>query len=192
MKKRIFAIAMIMMCLAIIACGTLAYFTDSATVNVNIIKTGNIDIQLNEWADVDKTIPFPEEGIKDVMPGREITKIVEVENIGKNSAYIRVLVTKDIQLQDGVDAEVDTSLLILDYDEATWTYNEADGYYYYNEPLEPGNKTEPLFASVTVDKDMSNEYHNCTAFVNVYAFAVQSNYNGDTALEANGWLAPEE
>ena len=113
MKRRLFAGAVIVMCLSLLGFGTLAYFTAEDTAH-NVITSGDIDIELQEWADEEKTIPFPEEGISGVMPGTETTKIVEVKNTGSNPAYIRVAVEKKIALADGVQGEPDSGLMEID------------------------------------------------------------------------------
>lgn len=189
MKRKLFVIAVIALCLSLMAAGTLAYFTAEDTAH-NVITSGGIDIELKEWADKDKTEPFPAHGVSGVMPGAEVTKIVEVENTGSGEAWVRVKVTKDITLARGVDAEVDLGLLQLDFDEEYWT--AKDGYYYYKEALKPGETTKPLFAAVTFDAAMGNEYQNSTATVDVSAYAVQTANNGETVLEAKGWPAPDE
>ena len=42
-----------------------------------VITTGNVDIELNEWADEARTQPFQDK--TGVMPGTKVTKIVEVK-----------------------------------------------------------------------------------------------------------------
>lgn len=185
MKRRIFITAVIVICLSLLAYGTLAYFT-AEDIAHNVITSGAIHIKLLEWKDEAKTTPFPEEGIHGVMPGTDITKIVEVKNTGSNSAWIRVKVEKEIVLTDG--SEPDLGLMTLDFDETSWEYK--DGYYYYNEALEPGEVTAPLFATVSFDADMGNAYQNSTASVKVTAYATQVANNGNSAVEAAGW--PED
>lgn len=188
MKRRLLAGAVIVMCLSLLAYGTLAYFTAEDTAH-NVITSGEIDIELLEWADEERTTPFPENGVNGVMPGTDVTKIVEVKNTGSNAAYIRVKVEKEIVLPDGVEGEPDSGLMKLDFDEVYWTLGE-DGFYYYNEALEPGAVTEPLFASVSFDTSMGNIYQNSTASVDVTAYAVQVANNGDGVMDAKGW--PQE
>lgn len=185
MKRRLLAGAVIVMCLSLLAYGTLAYFTAEDTAH-NVITSGEIDIELQEWADEEKTTPFPEDGVNGVMPGTDVTKIVEVKNTGSNDAYIRVKVEKEIVLPDGVEGEPDSSLMKIDFDETYWEKGE-DGYYYYKEALEPGAVTEPLFASVSFDPSMGNIYQNSTAKVDVTAYAVQVANNGDGVMDAKGW-----
>lgn len=185
MKRKLFFIAVIVICLSLTAYGTLAYFTAEDTAH-NIITTGNVDIQLLEWADEGKTQPFPEEGISGVMPNTSVTKIVEVKNTGLGAAWVRVMVMKDIKLAEGVDAESTTGVMEIDFDTEFW-YQSIDGFYYYKTPLEPGETTKPLFTNVTFDPKMGNEYQNATATVTVSAHAVQSANNGEIWSLADGW-----
>lgn len=185
MKKKIFTIAVVAICLSLLGYGTLAYFTAEDTAH-NVIISGKINVELLEWADEAKTEPFPEDGVSGVMPGTEVTKIVEVKNTGSNPAYIRVMVDKAIILPQSVDGEADPGLMLLDFDETCWTLGE-DGFYYYNEALNPGEVTKPLFASVRFAADMGNIYQNSTATVDVFVYAVQASNNGDTVLDAAGW-----
>lgn len=185
MKKKLLAVAIIAICLSLLAYGTLAYFTAEGIAH-NVITTGDIDIELQEWADEAKTTPFPADGVSGVMPGTDVTKIVEVKNTGANAAYIRVKVDKEIVLSEGTEGTPDAALMKIDFDETYWTPGE-DGFYYYRNALEPGAVTEPLFASVSFDSSMGNLYQNSTAKVDVTAYAVQVANNGDSAAEANGW-----
>ena len=79
-------------------------------------------------------------------------------------------------------------MVVLDIN-TKWTQG-TDGYLYYNEALQPGAKTEPIFTSVTFKPEMGNEYQNATVTVDVMAHAVQTANNGSTAMTANGWPAP--
>ena len=185
MKRKVFASAVIAICLSLLAYGTWAYFTADDVAH-NVITSGEIDIDLLEWADKDKTQSFPEEGVTGVMPGTEVTKIVEVKNTGGNAAWIRVKVEKQIILAEGANGQPDLGLMTLDFDETYWTLG-ADGFYYYKEALEPNEVSRPLFASVSFDRTMSDIYQNCTAKVDVTAYAVQVANNGGTALDAVGW-----
>ena len=186
MKRRIFLIAVITIILSLTALGSWAYFTAEDTAH-NVITSGNIDIQLLEWADEARSEAFPTEGISGVMPGTAVTKIVEVKNTGAGDAWVRVRAVKNIVLADGIDSNVDLGLMVLDFDTEKWV--ERDGYFYYILPLAPGETTVPLFASVTFDEKMDNRYQNATATVDVDVFAVQAANNGSTVLDAQGWPA---
>lgn len=182
-KRKLFSLAVIAMCLSIVGTGTLAYFTDSTTAH-NVITTGNIDIELIETK-ADGSI-FTD--VIGVMPGTEVSKIVQVKNVGDNAAWVRVNVDKEIKLRSGETGDADTYLSI--------NYNTGDGktqwtkageYYYYNQALAPTEKTSPLFSEVLFSANMGNEYQNSTAQVYVYAQATQVDNNGTGALDAAGW-----
>lgn len=186
-KKRIFVIALLVCCLAIVATGSLAYFTASEQAH-NVITSGNIDIELQELTDQtdENGDPVPFEGPVAVMPGSQVSKIVQVANTGDNAAWVRVSVVTAIQMADA-EAAADLSLVTLDLNTEAWT--EQDGFYYYNEALKPGETTAPLFSSVTFDLSMGNEYQNSVATIDVKADAVQVANNGETVLDAAGWPA---
>ena len=188
MKKKITVIAVITIFASLAAYGTLAYFTyeDTAT---NVITAGDVKIDLEEWTESEDGSFIPFEDIDDVMPGMEVSKIVQVKNTGGQDAWIRISVTKDIILADGVDGEVDLSLVTYDLNTEYWT--EKDGYYYYNEVLKAGETTEPLFTVVAFSKDMSNMYQHSKAVVEVNAQATQHKNNGTTVFDAAGWPSAE-
>lgn len=187
MKKwKIVALCTVLACLSIVASGTLAYFTAQETAH-NVITSGGVDIELKEWADEDKTEPFPVDGINNVMPAAKVTKIVEVTNTGASEAWVRIKVDKTITLARGVQGTPDPSLLELNINTTDWT--EQGGYYYYNHSLLPGETTKPLFTTVTFAPEMGNMYQNSNAEIEVKADAVQVANNGASATVAAGWPA---
>ena len=130
-KKQILACAIIVSCLSLSAYGTIAYFTADA-IATNVITSGNIKIDLKETAiPEDGGDPVPFEDRIGVMPGNEISKIVQVENTGSQAAYIRVSVDKEILLKDETAGEPDLSLISWNFNEENW--EEKDGFYYYKE-----------------------------------------------------------
>ena len=183
MKRKLLILSVLVICVATLAAGTLAYFTSEGTAH-NVITTGGVDITLQEWADEGKTKLF--EDLTGIMPGMSVTKIAEIKNTGASEAWVRVKVEKNIRLAG--EGEVNPDLVELALDTANWT--EKDGYYYYNKALKPGEVTAPVFSAVTFNASMGNEYQNATATVDVYAQAVQTANNGETALNAQGWPKP--
>ena len=185
MKRKLFAGAVVLMCLSLLAYGTLAYFTAENTAH-NVITSGSVGIALREWADEQKTEPFPEDGVSGVMPGTQVTKIVEVENTGASAAYIRVRVETEIALAQGELDQLETGLITLDIDESRWALG-SDGFYYYRQALQPGEVTAPLFTAVRFDPGMDDRYQGSSASVTIKAYAVQAANNGESALTAQGW-----
>ena len=191
MKRKILILSVLAILVAILAANTLAYFTADTKAH-NVITTGDVDIVLQEWADEARTEKFVNP--VGVMPGTEVTKIVEVKNVGTGTAWVRVELTVEVWMGDEYEEELPAKHVHLMYGDTAgcnttdWTY--FDGYYYYDKPLAPGETTEPLFTSVAFDDQMGNDYQNSTAHVDVNAYAVQSANNGEDVLSANGWPLP--
>ena len=186
MKEKILLIAGMCICFAISIAGTVAYFTAEEKAH-NVITTGSIDIELQEWADTEKTIPFKD--VDGIMPGMSVLKIVEVENTGKSDAYVRVKIDKGITLSHGTTGTADTELIKITFNSADWTLD--NGYYYYNKILKAGETSEPVMTAVTFDTTMGNLYQGSGATVEVKAFATQVANNGTSALEADPKSWPE-
>lgn len=192
MKKKLLILSLAAICLAIAAVGTLTYFTSVDSAH-NVITTGGIEIELQEWMenpdpgeDGEELIAFPADGITDVMPGTSVSKIVRVKNIGSNPAYIRLQVDKTITpAQAEGDVTLDPDLVALNFNTTAWTYQ--GGYYYYNEALDPDDTTPDLFTTVTFDSDMDNPYQGCTVDIEITAYATQVANNGTSALTATLW-----
>ena len=148
MKRKLLILSVLVICIATLAAGTLAYFTSEGTAH-NVITTGGVDIAVQEWADEDKTQPFQDP--TGVMPGTTVTKIAEVKNTGAADAWVRVQVTQSIQR----DKELypNDGLVTLDCNTTDWTQGE-DGYFYYNKVLKPGEVTEPIFTNVAFSGTM--------------------------------------
>lgn len=198
MKKKIFSLALVICCAAVLAFGgTMAYFTADDVAH-NVITSGKIDIKLNEVTlkvDPETGEPVPFENVTGVMPNEQIDKIVSVENINLAApAYIRVWVDPEILLSDenaDKQEDVDYGLIKIDFNEEDWTYQE--GYWYYNRILDTSAETEPLFTKVEFSKEMGNMYQDAQVTVHVVAQAVQSKNNpGTTALTAQGWPSIQE
>lgn len=191
MKRKVLILSVLAILVAILAANTLAYFTADTKAH-NVITSGGVSIELNEWANEARIEKFEDK--TGVMPGTEVTKIVEVENVGTGSAWVRVELSIEVWMGDEYEEELPAEPVHLMYGDTAgcnttdWTYQ--DGYYYYNKPLAPSETTKPLFTSVSFDDQMGNKYQNSTAHVDVNAYAVQSANNGEDVLSANGWPLP--
>lgn len=193
MKKKIFAFSLIVICLSILAHGTVAYFTDE-DVTHNVITTGGVDITVEEWQEIGgDLVPYPNNPIA-VMPGATVSKIVTVLN-EKAEAYIRARYEIIVTDADGnvmeLDDETLNSVFTIVVNTENWlTKPENDGWLYYDSAVPTDESTTPLFTEVLFSGiNMTNEYQHCTVEINVYAQGVQSANNGSSALEAVGWPA---
>ena len=90
-KRRIFILAVLVICLALAGTGTLAYFTADEQTH-NIITSGNVKIDLIEQAKLEDGSLVDYTGPVDVMPGTDVSKIVTVKNTGAGDAWIHISV----------------------------------------------------------------------------------------------------
>lgn len=190
MKKRIVALAVSAICLAIIASSTLAYFTDEQHVH-NILTSGGISIQVVETmqGEGDAMVEFPKEGLRGIMPGTVVSKTVQVQNTGADEAWIRVKVDSSIIDAAGINLALNLQdgTAVIAYDVLDGWLLGTDGYFYYEKPVPVQMLTAPLFETVRFAPKMGNEYQNCTANIVISAQAVQTANNGDTVMGAAGW-----
>lgn len=194
MKKKTILIAALVICLAIAATGTLAYYTAERKAH-NVITSGGVNIEVVEktTGEDGTLVDFPKDGIKGVMPGSSVTKIVRIDNTGSSEAWVRVKVDSKIVGADGKELSLvigENERPIIKYTVLEGWIKGDDGYWYYNKPVASGGQTAELFKSVDFDSAMGNEYQNCTANIVISAQAVQTANNGETVMEATGW--PEE
>ncbi len=176
-KKHIVLIATLLCCAALLAGGTLAYFSAEETA-YNVITTGSLAMALREEAA--GGMPFPEGGIHGMMPGETSPLKVYVENTGAVDFYARVAFEASI-----LPETLSTEYLAFDINTADWTLKS--GWYYYNAVVPPGGKTAPLFTQLSFGGGMDNPYMDAGVNVDVAAQAVQSKNNGASALTALGW-----
>ena len=145
MKKKIAIGAVLVLCLSMLIYSTIAYFNTADTAR-NVITAGDIKIELQETAinnDGEEILFEQSQERFNVMPGQDASKIVRVKNTGSNPAYIRVEVQKAIALAADSHGDVDLDLVSLDFDGDSWRLG-SDGFYYYDQPLAPGETTTRL------------------------------------------------
>ena len=187
MKKKLIVLAAVVVCIAIAASGTLAYFTAEDTAT-NVITSGSVKIDVVEVMDDGK--PFPEEGITGIMPGQTVSKIVTVKSTGTGDAWIRVKLDANIVSAKGEKLDTGVMEYKLNLSESGWI-DGGDGYYYYTQPVSYGEETAVLLEEVSFSKLMGNEYQSCTATVKVLAEAVQVKHNeipeGGDVTDVAGW-----
>lgn len=186
MKRKLLLLSVMVICIAIAAAGTLAFFNGDATAH-NVITTGKVGITVNEYSkyDLDKRVKYENEQTG-IMPGTTVDKIVVVSGEdGTADAWVRVKFTNSIQLAAGKQGKVDLGLIKLNTG-ANWIDGE-DGWFYYNAPVKANQEAAPALLSVQFDATMGNAYQGATATVDVLAQAVQCANNGTSAQTASGW-----
>lgn len=192
MKKRIFAFAVVAICLSILASTTLAYFTDTDTAR-NVITSGGVDIAVEEWQETAAgLIPYPSQPIA-VMPATNVSKIVTVRNQDAQS-FVRVKLVLTLADSEGKEMETTSEeldqIIHLAMNDKDWTLK--DGWWYYGSAVGTEEVTKPVMTGVSFDgPNMTNEYQNCTLEIHVIAQAVQAANNGTSAIDALGWPETE-
>ena len=195
MKKRLLVIAAIVICVSLLAAGTLAYFTDEAIAH-NVITSSGVGIEIEEWMEDENgdLVPYPEDPVEGVMPSDKLSKIVTIKN-EQAPAYVRARYEITILDAEGKEMELSAEELaqiitIANIGESWAAKDPADGWMYYKEAVAEDAVTEPLFTEVQfAGEDMGNEFQSCTVNVVIYAQGVQAANNGANALEAAGWPA---
>ena len=192
MKKKILTLALTTVFISLMALGSAAYFTVEGRAT-NVITTGAVEMSLQEMQLVEgEEVPYPEDTITGVMPGRTVSKIPYV--VGEAATqpfYTRVKVALAVT---GVDGKVlSTEHVTPNYDRVNWILGE-DGWWYYMGQIKAGDKVA-LFTEVAFAETMPNEYQDCTVEIDISAQAVQVKNNpvpeaGYTAIP--GWPAEIE
>lgn len=203
MKRKILILSVLVICFAILAAGSLAYFTAEDTAH-NVITSGGVNIQIIEsTAGANGAlVEFPAEGLTGIMPGSEVSKIVSVKNTGEAETWIRIKLGVSIisadgsELSDNIERGGEKIPVVIPNVKDGWLAGD-DGYYYYCSPVAPDTVTANLLDTVAFAPEMGNEYQNCTITLTVSAQAVQTAHNpenpaeyGDNAvMQAKGWPA---
>lgn len=192
MKKKILLLSMVTLCVAIIASGTLAYFTSEDEAH-SVITTNAVNIQIEEWQETaEGLVPYPKDNPIAIMPGATVSKITTVKNV-EAEAYIRAKFEILITGTDGgimeINPETLSEIITLTMNEDSWVRKDGDSeWWYYNAPVEEDASTEAFFTEVVFDgTNMTNEYQNCTVEIAVKAQGVQTANNGSNVMEAAGW-----
>lgn len=178
-KKKLFVVAVAVCLIAILSFSTLAWFTDSESVDNEFNMAGNADTDTpEEIFSIDVFEPVDEDGdgvidedekldgitYDDILPGGVYAKQPTVENTGSYAAWIRMKVT--VTNADAWIAALnslggangyDLANLFAGHDESKWTRYEEGVYenntytmtFYLNEKLEPGHEAY-LFTHVQI------------------------------------------
>jgi len=167
-KKKLLSLALVVIMIATLSFGTLAWFSDSDEVTNKFMVATSDDDTADEIFSVDVWENTPEgdkdqDGYtyEDILPGSDLKKDVYVENTGYYGQYIRMNVT--ITNADAWIAALgngyDLGTMFGGHDETLWSrfepgvYNGTDNTYtmtfYLNKILESG-ETARLFENVVI------------------------------------------
>ena len=177
-------IAFIVISVIIFSAQTVAYFSIDKSSDLNVIQSGNLEIELIEMKNENGTEVLYTDPVS-VMPATSVSKIVSVRNTGSLPIYVRISVETLINKEENSLPDQWRSLISCNYNTEYWTY--SDGYFYYNFILEPQNVTSPLFDSVSFSPAMGNQFMNSEIKLTVTSQATQANYGATSPFNAAGW-----
>jgi predicted ribosomally synthesized peptide with SipW-like signal peptide len=182
--------------------GILAYLTDTASAS-NKFTVGKVDINLLEpsWSTTDANSNGTPDSAENMTANQTISKDPEVQNVGKNPAYVYLKVTvpsaKVITANsDGTlansGAAKDTQLFTYTIDSDNWaeieskrttntnsTTGAVESYtyvYYYKQALATSATTKPLFSTVTFANVIEGQLEDSASAqqIDIQAYAIQS------------------
>ncbi len=152
-KKRkfrmVYSLPLLLAALIISVTGTLAYLTYKTPMEHNKFTFGNVDVKIIEEYNPPRSMD----------PGNnDYDKKVSIQNTGTIDCFVRVDVmwsSVDVQKISYLSTDNRASWIpATSFTTNTpnkWVYQatgELTGYYYYTEPLAPGETSEPLFTDV--------------------------------------------
>lgn len=168
--------------------GTLAWFTDTETAT-NVVTTGNVDIawfEGNGTEGSEKKITTGNPGMQfgngtPVTPGQNLDKEARIKNEGKNAAYIRA---KIVFLDKDQEVIEKPEYMHIAGTDIKWMPNASDGYYYYNEIVEPGEFTDKIMTDILIATTANNQnFADKEITVRLDAEAIQSDNLGVTSCK---------
>lgn len=179
-KKKLWAIALVIILLALLAGNSIAYYSVIGTAT-NVVTSGNIRLKIIETGADNNA--FPKDGVA-VIPGQTVTKRVTVQNICTHPFWLRLEVTTG---SSNSELKPEDVMQILDLNTQDWT--EHEGYYYYNTVLKPLETTKPLFSQVKfIGENIDTDDIGSALTITVLASAVQSENNeAKYPWKASGW-----
>lgn len=201
-KNRILVAALAISLVAILAWGTLAYFTDSDTVTNSFMTATStdpdkklFDVDLYE-TDVDGDNDVKANTYTEILPGETVTKDPTVKNTGMYNQYVRVNITvsnaAEWKAACAAHNITDLSTIFGNFNDE-WerkdvkedTVNNTLTYVFYlNRVLEP-EQTSTVFETFTIPASFTIDDMNTlkTFTLTIVADAIQSDNNGANAVE---------
>lgn len=163
--------------------GSLAWFTSSDSVT-NPFSTASTDNPSDPNSGIKINEKFNKEDADNTLPGDNVTKQVNVINKATYDQLIRVKIKKVWKDAKGEEkSDLDTKNIILNFEKNLTDSNKpeegkwiegSDGYYYYNGIVNPDGQTANLLESVTLSKDITNEFKGLKFDVVVDSEGVQA------------------
>ena len=144
--KKIYFIALSVLICTFVVCGMLAaadWYREDRTTNT--ISVGNLSAEIVDIYEQDTV----------VMPGDAVDKVVSVRNDGDSDEIVRVRIT-GVWTDSG--ELIEHRHLACEINDDDWLFDEGTGFYYYTSVLSPGEVSNPLLRSFSIDGPNVNNY----------------------------------
>lgn len=166
MRKKWTLIVVTILVVAVLAAGTWAFLSAQGRAE-NVITLGSVHLALH-----DENGAGEPAGDTAVLPGGAVAQTVFVENTGESAFYTRVKLELEAFDSSGAEMRLPAGFVTLDLNRTDWTPS-AEGYFYYNDPVEPGAATAALFQTVRFSNAMDDSYLGVSLRLRLTAEAVQ-------------------
>ena len=180
MKKKMLVVALIVICLAVCAAGSYAYYVTEAPAH-SVITTNGVSIEILQNGQARAAAPLAP------MPGGSADYDVAVKALDA-ACWVRIKAAAEFTAADGstmslTEDAVNAYVSIAGTSEK-WQYNAEDGWYYFSEPLAEGAESELFISELAFSGEMDNEFQGSSVTVTVTAEATQSANNGTDGISA--------
>lgn len=205
-KKKTIAIIAILLIVALLVGGIIAYFTDTDTAT-NVFTIGNVDIELLEdggWTESTSSAGiYTNPSAVNLAPGAVVDKLPYISNVSSsgNSAYVFAKVTIPVYDVDGNDSTAEEELFTCNWNTRDWTRIAATtttastgvpATHVYVYAYTPAGTFNPLTTSSTTaskrgeDNSTSAIFTTATLNSNLTSDGIENIISSDIKVEAYG------
>ena len=190
MRKRNILLTILLVLLVLTAVSSVLTFRTRTGQVTNRISYGNVELTLIEnTLESGVEIPFTQDTPVRMMGG-DYSRIVRVKNTGAHPVYVRVALRLTAVDKDGQETTLPADFYSFDINNNDWI--ESDGWYYYNHAaLTANEETNTLMTKIMFDHTKLNAVSGYQLTLHIQAEGVQSENNGETVWQAEGWPADE-
>ena len=190
LRKRNLFLALLLLLLLLSAVSLVLTYTTRSTRVKNVVSYGSVKMEIIENTLSGGTeVPYAENDPVRINAD-EYSRIVRLKNIGKHPIYVRIALSLTAVDSGGNAVTVSADCYSFDTNTTTWT--EDGGWYYYTLPaLAHNEETTNLMTKIMFDHTKLAALSGCQLTLNIQAEAVQSENNGDSVWNAQGWPSDE-
>ncbi len=190
-KRNILLLALLASLLLAVISSVLTFSTRSTRVE-NVVSYGSVKLAIIENTLSDGAeVPYTQsEAVR--IEADEYSRIVRLKNIDRHPIYVRVALSLTATDIGGREVTVPAGCYSFDTDTNDTKWRKDAGWYYYEAPaLKHNEETTNLMTKIMFDHKELAALSGCRLTLNIRAEAVQSENNGDSVWDAQGWPSEE-